>query len=440
MPKETPKHEEHLQRSLSPLLLWGLGVGYVISGMYFGWNLGLEKGGTLGMAIATILVIVMYIGFVLCYTELACAIPKAGGAFDYSNRAFGRDGGFVAGMAQNLEFIFAPPAIAAGIGSYLNLYFPSIPPLAIALCVYVIFTLLNILGTKLAASVELVITIVAVLGLLTFAFFTLPEVKLVNLQKNAFSGGVSGIFAAIPFAIWFFLGIEGLANVAEESINPQRDMTKGFGSAMATLVLICVLTFIGSIGVNGWQQVVYNPNGMVSDSPLPLVTSFLLGENHWFHQLLIAFGLFGLGASFHGLIMAAGRATYEFGKVGNAPSFIGKIHPKFKTPTNALLVNMLIGMGALLSNSTADIIILSVMGALTMYAFSIVALLQLRKKEKSLKRPFSTPLYPYFPLISLFIIIASMLAMVFYNPALFMWYAGLMLAAFIGFKLFRSKH
>ena len=96
-------------------MLWGLGVGYVISGMYFGWNLGLEQGGTLGLAIATFFIIVMYITFTFSYTELACAIPKAGGGFDYANRALGKDWGFIVGMAQNIEFIFAPPAIAFAI-------------------------------------------------------------------------------------------------------------------------------------------------------------------------------------------------------------------------------------------------------------------------------------------------------------------------------------
>ena len=58
-----------LKRTLTPLLLWGLGVGYVISGMYFGWNLGLEKGGTLGMAMATLLVIILYTCFSFSYAE-----------------------------------------------------------------------------------------------------------------------------------------------------------------------------------------------------------------------------------------------------------------------------------------------------------------------------------------------------------------------------------
>ena len=121
-------------------MLWGLGVGYVISGMYFGWNLGLEKGGTAGLAIATFFIIILYVTFTFSYTELACAIPKAGGGFDYANRALGKNWGFIAGMAQNIEFIFAPPAIAFAIGAYFNLFFPQVPILAIAILSYVVFT------------------------------------------------------------------------------------------------------------------------------------------------------------------------------------------------------------------------------------------------------------------------------------------------------------
>ena len=70
-----------LQKSLGPIAIWGLGVGYVISGMYFGWNLGLPEGGPYGLLLATAIVTVFYIAFVLGYAELACAMPRAGGAF-----------------------------------------------------------------------------------------------------------------------------------------------------------------------------------------------------------------------------------------------------------------------------------------------------------------------------------------------------------------------
>src|SRR5688572_626111 len=141
-----------LLRTLGPLMLWGLGVGYVISGMYFGWNLGLAEGGTLGLAIATGLIILLYITFTFSYTELACAIPKAGGVFDYASKALGKDIGFIAGMAQLIEFVFAPPAIAAAIGAYFNIFFPQLPVALIAVAAYVLFTALNISGIRAAAT------------------------------------------------------------------------------------------------------------------------------------------------------------------------------------------------------------------------------------------------------------------------------------------------
>ncbi|MEC9093162.1 MAG: amino acid permease, partial [Planctomycetota bacterium] len=249
-----------LKRTLGPIMLWGLGVGYVISGMYFGWNLGLPAGGTLGLAIATAFIIILYVTFTFSYTELACAIPKAGGAFDYSNQALGANWGFLGGMAQNVEFIFAPPAISIAIGAYLNTFNASAEldlTIPIAISAYLVFTGINILGVKIAASLELIITVIAVGELLIFAGATLPHFEMVNLTRNALPHGIPGIFAAIPFAIWFFLAIEGVANVAEETINPQRNVLIGFGSAITTLVILCILTFVSAVGVGGWESLVY---------------------------------------------------------------------------------------------------------------------------------------------------------------------------------------
>jgi ethanolamine permease len=420
-------------------MLWGLGVGYVISGMYFGWNLGLEKGGTLGLAIATFFIIIMYVTFTFSYTELACAIPRAGGGFDYANRALGKDWGFIAGMAQNIEFIFAPPAIAFAIGAYFNLFFPGVPIQAIAIFSYLVFTALNIYGVKAAAMFELVITILAVGELLLFTGVTIPHFELKNLQQNALPNGWQGIFAAIPFAIWFFLAIEGVANVAEEAINPRRTILFGFGSAILTLVILCVLTFISSVGVAGWEAIVYKQDGTASDSPLPLALGHIVGNNNLLYHLLITVGLFGLVASFHGIILAAGRSSFEFGRVKMAPAFLGKIHLKFQTPANALLVNMAIGIIALLTGKTAEIITVSVFGALTLYIISMVALLRLRKKEPQLERPFKVPLYPVFPVVALIIAVVSFVAMTIYNKELALVYFLLLGICFGCFKFFKIK-
>lgn len=425
-----------LKRTLTPIMLWGLGVGYVISGMYFGWNLGLEKGGTLGLAIATFFIIILYVTFTFSYAELACAIPKAGGAFDYANRALGKNWGFIAGMAQNIEFIFAPPAIAAAIGAYFNLFFPAVPVEAIAVLSYLLFTGLNIYGVKAAASFELVITILAVAELLLFAGVSLPHFEFKNLQQNAFPNGWEGVMASIPFAIWFFLAIEGVANVAEEAIRPQRTILIGFGSAILTLVVLCILTFSSSIGVAGWEAIVYKPDGTTSDSPLPMALAKIVGSGNFLYHLLITVGLFGLIASFHGIILAAGRSTFEFGRVKFAPSFLGKVHRKFQTPSNALLVNMGIGMIALLTNKTGDIITISVFGALTLYIVSMISFLKLRKSEPGLERPFKAPMYPLFPVVALVLSVASLVAMTIYNLKLAGIYLLLLGVCYVLFKLF----
>ena len=431
------KHLPQLKRTLSPIMVWGLGVGYVISGMYFGWNLGLAQGGTLGLGIAVFFIIILYITFTFSYAELACAIPKAGGAFDYATRALGKDAGFIAGMAQNIEFIFAPPAIAFAIGAYFNLFFPQVSIISIAIMAYIIFTTLNISGVKAAATFELVITIFAVAELLLFCGITLPNIKAIHLTQNNFPNGWSGIFASIPFAIWFFLGIEGVANIAEEAIDPKRTILLGFGSAIATLVVLCVLTFIGSVGIGGWEAVVYKIDGSTSDSPLPLALGQIVGNNNLLYHLLITVGLFGLVASFHGLMLASGRSTFEFGRVKFAPAFLGRINPRFQTPANALLVNMGLGIVALLTGKTADIITIAVFGALTLYIISMISLLRLRKTEPELLRPFKVPMYPAFPIVALVIAFVSMIAMTIFNFQLALIY---LLILGMAFTLFRIKN
>jgi ethanolamine permease len=403
--------------------------------MYFGWNLGLEKGGTLGMAIATVLIVIMYLTFTFSYCELACSIPKAGGGFDYASKALGKNVGFFAGMAQNIEFIFAPPAIALAIGAYVQLFVPAWPALYTAIVIYVLFTALNAYGIRTAALFELVVTLLAVGELLLFSGLTLPHVEWNNLSRNALPNGWAGIFPALPFAIWFFLGIEGVANVAEETLRPQRTILIGFGSAIATLVILCVLTFISSTGVNGWETIVYNGDGSTTDSPLPLALGKIVGNDHSMYHLLIAIGLFGLVASFHGLILASGRATYEFSRMGCAPSFLSNIHPRFHTPARALGINMSIGILALLTGRTAELITLSVFGALILYILSMIAVIRLRQTAPQMERPFKTPLYPAFPVIALFIASVAITAMFYYNPVQGAIFAGLMLVSFIIYKL-----
>ena len=281
----TPTHvAPQLDKTLGPVMLWGLGVGYVIAGEYFGWNLGLPADGSLGLTLAFLLVTVMYVTFVFSYAELACAIPRAGGGFVYGVRGLGRFGGYLTGVAQVIEFAFAPPAIAMAVGAYVKVWWPAVDPRLVALGCYLIFTLLNVWGVRQAATFEVVVSILAVGELLLFAGVVGPHVQWSNFTANAWPNGWQGCFASLPFAVWFSLAIEGVANVAEEAKNPQRDIAIGFGSAIATLVILAGAVMVCGIGVGGWERIVYEAKDLTgtpghfviaagakqSDSPLPL--------------------------------------------------------------------------------------------------------------------------------------------------------------------------
>jgi ethanolamine permease len=426
-----------LQRSLGPVLIWGLGVGYVISGMYFGWNIGLAKGGPYGLLVATAAVTVLYVTFVLGYAELACALPRAGGAFVYASRAFGPHVGFVAGAAQLAEYVLAPVGIAFAIGSYVNQTVDA-PILAIAFGTYVVFTAINIIGVKLSVAFELVLAVVAVFELLVFAGVVLPHFSWDKFASDPLPNGWWGAFPALPFAMWFYLAIEGIANVAEEARDPQRNIPRGFIAAMATLVLLTVITLLGSVGVAGWRPITCLDAACseTSDSPLPAAIAQVVASDDPLFYALTGIGLVGLIASFHGILIAASRAILEFGRARYLPQALGKVHPKTRTPVIALLANMGVGFIALLTGKTEDIIYLSVLGALTLYILSSAAVLRLRRTEPDLERPYRTPLYPATPIAALAIAIVCLAAMVWTHPILSLVYAGSLGAGWLLFAVF----
>ena len=416
-----------LQRTLGPVLIWGLGVGYVISGMYFGWNLGLPEGGPYGMLVATAGVTLLYITFVLGYAELACALPRAGGAIVNTSRAFGPDICFIGGIAQLVEYVLAPPAIAFAIGSYVNQTHPGLPILGVAIVAYIIFTLVNIWGVKISVGFELVLTIIAVIELCVFGIVVLPKFSWASFSADPLPHGWGkGVLAALPFAIWFYLAIEGIANVAEDARDPQRDLPRGFLWAMATLVVLTAVTLFGAVGAAGWHAVVYpdpaHPTA-TSDSPLPMAVSHVVSRASPLFVVLTGIGLVGLIASFHGILIAGSRAILEFGRAGYAPKVLGEIHVKTRTPVAALLGNLVVGLITLATGKTSDIILIAVMGALTLYILSSAAVIRLRRREPALDRPYHAPLYPLTPVLACGLSVICLASMAWAHPKLATIYA-----------------
>lgn len=265
-----------LKKVINTYQLWSIAVGLVISGEYFGWNYGWQTSGTIGFLISTLLVTVMYVTFIFSYTELTAAIPDAGGAFEYANRAFGLVGGFIAGFATLVDFLLAPPAIAYALGSYVHFLNPDISEIPVAIGTYFVFIAINILGIKESARFSLIVTILSVLELVIFMVVIFPYFKTENfMAHNPPNLTIKGIFAGIPFAVWFFVAIEGVAMVAEEVKNPKTTIPRAYISGIITLVVLALGVMILSAGVGDWRTL------STIDYPLPETLSMALGKNSY---------------------------------------------------------------------------------------------------------------------------------------------------------------
>ncbi|MCE7039958.1 ethanolamine permease [Dyadobacter sp. CY312] len=422
-----------LKKVLKPIHVWAIAVGLVISGEYFGWNYGWGVSGTVGFLIATLLVTTLYVTFIFSFTELTTSIPQAGGPFAYSYRAFGWWGGLIAGYATLVEFLITPPAIAFALGSYTNFLYPSISVLQVAFACYVIFIGINLLGIKESATFSLVVTILAVAELLVYIGIVAPHFSYTTFVKEPMPFGWQGVFAALPFAIWFYLAIEGVAMVAEEVENPKKTISRGYIYGILTLVILALAVMIFTGGVVHWR------NLSNIDYPLPAVLGHILGRDSGLTHLFASLGLFGLIASFHGTIIGYSRQIFALARSGYLPSVLGNVNARFQTPHWALLAGGVIGCIALTLGNTNQVIIIAALGAVVMYMISMVALLVLRKKEPDLERPFAVPFYPFFPVTALLLSAICMFAIVYYHFTLSMWFfAGLAILA-VGFVI-SGKH
>ncbi|MBP2170100.1 ethanolamine permease [Erwinia toletana] len=437
-----------LKPTLGTIHLWGIAVGLVISGEYFGWSYGWGVAGTLGFLITTALIATMYTCFIFSFTELTTAIPHAGGPFAYSRRAFGETGGLIAGMATLIEFVFAPPAIAMAIGAYLNVQFPELNPKYAAVGAYIVFMTLNILGVKLAAMFELCVTVLAVGELLVFMGVVAPGFSMANFVANGWSGGdsfgipaVSGIFAAIPFAIWFFLAIEGAAMAAEEAKDPKRTIPKAYISGILTLVVLAIGVMLLAGGAGDWRTL-----SNIND-PLPQAMKMIVGENSGWMHMLVWIGLFGLVASFHGIILGYSRQFFALSRAGYLPPALAKLS-RFQTPHRAIIAGGLIGIAAIFSDSwinlqgmtlTAAMITMAVFGAIVMYLMSMLSLFRLRRTEPQMARSFRAPGYPIVPAIALVLAVVCLIAMLWFNPLIGGIFIAMMAAGYIYFLMTKAQ-
>ena len=379
------------------LLLAGLGVAYVISGDFAGWNFGLEQGGWGGLLIATVLMAIMYTCMVFGLAELASALPVAGAGYAFARRALGPLGGFATGTAILIEYAIAPGAIAVFIGGYVEALglFGLTSGWPVFVACYVIFVGIHLYGVGEALRVMFVITAIAVVALLVFVVGMIPQFdpgKLLDIPATDAAGassfipfGYAGILAAFVYGIWFFLAIEGVPLAAEEARDPKRDMPRGIIAAMLVLLVFAALMLLLAPGGAGSSTI------QSSDNPLPEALRAATGESSILADFVNYAGLAGLVASFFSIIYAYSRQLFALSRAGYLPRALSVTGGR-KTPILALIVPGVIGL--LLAGITKDgalLINIAVFGATVSYVLMMVSHIVLRRREPDLERPYRTP-------------------------------------------------
>uniref|UniRef100_A0A7C5VVW7 Ethanolamine permease n=1 Tax=Thermomicrobium roseum TaxID=500 RepID=A0A7C5VVW7_THERO len=397
--------QRKLRRHANWVLLWALGVGAVISGDFFGWNFGLDAGGFGGLLIATVLMAIMYLCMVYSIAELSTALPHAGGFYSFTRSAFGPWGGYLVGVTDTIEYVITPAVIVVGIGGYMNTLFPSVPVWIWWLVFYAIFVGINIAGVEITLRVGLVVTILAMLVLLIFYIGAVASGAfswdlVFNIEPDPNRAGSStflpkgffGIFAAIPFAIWFYLAIEELPLAAEETHDVVRDMPRGLITGIFTLLALSVFTLIFNSGVNGGAAQIG-----VSGAPLAdgFVAVFGSGATT---AVLTLIALTGLIASFHTIIYAYGRVIFALSRAGYYPRFLSVTGRKTHTPHRALIAGAIIGLLCALIIDRfgtgivgAALLNMAVFGAVISYAAVMLAYIRLKVTRPELPRPYQSP-------------------------------------------------
>lgn len=238
-------HEQRRLRSGAAgwVLLAGLGVSYVISGDFAGWNYGLDEGGWGGLLIATALMGLMYTCMVFGLAEMSSALPVAGAGYGFARRAMGPLGGFATGMAVLIEYAVAPAAIAVFIGGYVEALglFGLTNGWPVYLAAYVVFIGVHLYGVGEALKLMFGITAIAVTALVAALVGLAPSFSVDHLlditpdpgaamSSSLLPYGAAGVVAALVYGIWFFLAVEGVPLAAEESSDPARDMPRASSS------------------------------------------------------------------------------------------------------------------------------------------------------------------------------------------------------------------
>lgn len=371
-----------LRKVLSPMHIWALGVGIVLVGEFMGWNFAVEKGGMHGALIAAWVVGLLYTTIVMINSEITSTMPAAGGQYAQAKHTVGPLMAFNVGLYLTLAYTMLEAA-NANVLSYLltslaNLMgsTETLSPYPFATLAILALAWLNYRGVFATLSVNFVIT--------GFAFLTIialfigvqgwnpgAELHLAGLAGDVSNGlpyGWLGVVAAFQFGMWYYLGIEGTAQAAEECRSAPRSIPIGSMAGMMTLIIAATITWFICASLLPWHY--------LGTSITPLFDAARVTGSGALVVLLLIGTLCATLASANGCINDASRAWFAMGRDRYLPDWFGAVHPRYHTPFRAIVFLVPVAIAFALLPVVLDeptllgtVITFSILSGLLMYSF-----------------------------------------------------------------------
>ena len=393
-----------LKKSLGMLdiiaLAFGAMVGWGWVVLAGGWIL---SAGTWGAMLAFFIggLAVILIG--VTYAELAASMPITGGEHTYTHRALGVNVSFICSWSilfgyfsvVAFEAVALPTVVEYFIPNYNQGYLWTIAGwdvyatwVGVGMLGSIIVTWLNIRGMEVSAWFQKT----AVLGILFVGTLLFIGAVLFNpegsnsIQAPAFIGGIGGIMAVIVMVPFMFVGFDVIPQAAEEI-----DLTRpNIGKFLIISIIVAVMWYVGI----AWSVGTTLPLVQAENSTLATADAMTNAwQGKWAGILLVIGGVLGILSSWNAFLIGGSRLLYAMSKARMLPAFLGKLHPKYKTPSNAILLIGGLATLAPLFGRKMLVWIVDAGGFGIVIAYTCVAIsfLVLRYREPDMVRPFKIP-------------------------------------------------
>jgi len=368
------------------------------TGIYFLPAVGAKYAGPMSILSWFIMsVIAIYIS--MCFAELVSMFPKAGGVYEYSKQAYGRFTSFIIGWITFIAGNVTIAMLVVGAIQYLLPYHLPMQKAVLSLFFVLVFNYIAYRGMKTSSFMLVtfsIITLTAAFSLIIPGLFKLQPSNFVPF----FVFPASAIFITLYFIQETFFGWESATFLAEETKNPEKVMPKALIIGTICIALISLLFVATSMGSIPWQK--------FAESTAPLSD---LGNVHYgslgkdIFTLWVYLAIIGAVACW---IVASPRLILAMARDRLFLTQFAVIHPKYHTPHKAILFQtivtsllVLIGLGAY-----RTLLLMLLPFVLVMYIGVMLALVILRFKQPTLKRPFKVPFGKVGPIVIVLIIIS----------------------------------